>query len=946
MSSVEKETEYRKRILIVDDSPMNREILRGMLEERYDICEAENGQEAMQILEEERESFCLVLLDLHMPVMNGDQLLFLMREQGWLDRLPVIAISAENSPEAIQQMYELGAADYFTRPFDRNVVLCRVENTVELYEKISSNLRDVVDMLSAIFYRILKIDLTEDTYQTIRDGKGNRQKQLREIPSISRRMEEVARRGYIHEEDKESYRRFCKLKNLRARFAGGAHYISHQYRCIVEGEFRWVSMELLRSSEYRQEHQVVMMYVRDINDNHLKNMDAALKYSKDSDGVATLDVTGDLCTGSTGKMKMFQLKEQTRSLKNYVQQLSEKIPEKPKREEFSRIFSRQHLLECFELGQMVVTMECVIYSSEKKQCRLFRTTAEMIWNSFSEKVEATLYFNDVTEVYLEERIPQLIYQKKYENIAVVDLINKKIAISDSASENIADCIRHEYDYLTYVKHVMNTSVPKEEWETFQKSTDLNILQKELQERERYTFSFQRICAEGEKRLKNYTCMYLNKRLGIVVGYSEDITEMSGKDVLTGGFNRQGFITKAEKILKKCPDKTEYTILFFNIKNFKAVNELFGIENGDYILKKTYDMLAHSKLYPLLTARVEADHFACLIRKKDLDYEVLTDMSEKRFFKDGKSMSLSGKCGIFFVEEKPMRVSGMLNRARLAKRYITDEYVKPYMIYNDSMQSAYVDKAKISGELEKGIQDGHLKVYYQPIVDAQTEKIVSAEALIRWEHPQKGFLRPDIFIPALEENGHISELDLHVARHVREFRKNRRAAGKTVVPISVNLSWMDFYDEKIMEWIQKELSKNENQDEGERFEITETSYAAMGEDRYKVLETIRKAGARILLDDFGTGYSSFGMLQNYDFDILKIDMSFVRQIGKNKKTDSILHSIIHMAHSIGLKLVAEGAESKEQVGFLREHRCDYIQGYYFYKPLPETEFEEVLDEMEA
>ena len=262
-----------------------------------------------------------------------------------------------------------------------------------------------------------------------------------------------------------------------------------------------------------------------------------------------------------------------------MQQLSEKIPEKPKREEFSRIFSRQHLLECFELGQMVVTMECVIYSSEKKQCRLFRTTAEMIWNSFSEKVEATLYFNDVTEVYLEERIPQLIYQKKYENIAVVDLINKKIAISDSASENIADCIRHEYDYLTYVKHVMNTSVPKEEWETFQKSTDLNILQKELQERERYTFSFQRICAEGEKRLKNYTCMYLNKRLGIVVGYSEDITEMSGKDVLTGGFNRQGFITKAEKILKNCPNKTEYAILLKKKKNFKAVNELFGIENG-------------------------------------------------------------------------------------------------------------------------------------------------------------------------------------------------------------------------------------------------------------------------------------------------------------------------------------------------------------------------------
>ena len=203
--------------------------------------------------------------------------------------------------------------------------------------------------------------------------------------------------------------------------------------------------------------------------------------------------------------------------------------------------------------------------------------------------------------------------------------------------------------------------------------------------------------------------------------------------------------------------------------------------------------------------------------------------------------------------------------------------------------------------------------------------------------------PGQFIPALEKGGYISELDRYMIEKVTGCLDQRRAEKKRFVPVSVNLSWMDFYDENMLEWIVRGLKKNNPNEQKIRFEITETSLAAIGENHTRMLMHLKENGAEILLDDFGSGYSSFGMLQDYDFDILKMDISFVRNIGVNKKSESILRAIIDMAHQLEIRLVAEGAETEEQVAFLRANGCDYIQGYYYYKPMPENEFLQLLDE---
>lgn len=942
-----RESTDKLKILIVDDSELNRELLAGMLGDEYEIYQVENGKKAIDILEENREQFKLVLLDINMPVMDGYEVLSIMKRRKWLDKLPVIVISAEISGESVKKAYELGASDYFVRPFNVAIVLRRVRNMITLYDNISSNLKDAVTMLSTIFYRILKIDLEADSYEIIEQGNNDPLRELYQKESISACLKDVAEKGYIHEEDYKEYTEFCSLEHLKKIFLDGSQYASLQYRRVLEGQYRWVSMEIVRSTEYREDNQQVVMYIRDINDDYLKLLQIAMCHTLDSVGIVSANISQGICLSFAGRRDELECQSEE-SIDTYIQRVSEMIPMPESREHFCQMFSQQNMLKLFTEGTAALSMEAAFFYSEEQQPCVLRINVDMACNSFSREIEGVLHFTDVTVAYLIENVPQKIYQKDYENIIIIDAKREKMIKTDVLSSVISDYLKKEEAYEGYRSYSSHRAVVESERERFKKCVELSTIKEGLRKDKQYFFTIHETDKTGEVRLKRYSYIYIDERVDIIVGAREDITEFSEKDVLTGGYNRRGFIRITERLLNEVPDRTKYAVLFFNVKNFKAVNELFGVESGDVVLQNIFRTLTHSKLSPVITARVESDHFVCLVENKNLDFEELTSVCDNKFVKDGKCMNLIIRCGIFYVEEKPMKISGMIDRAKLAKRYITDEYVQPYMVYDHSMQVAYIDKAKLAGELQEGIAKEQFKVYYQPVIDTKTGKIASAEALIRWIHPDKGFISPALFIPALEENGHISELDFYVLKKVWQFINDRCENNKFVVPISVNLSWMDFYDEIMMEKILKEMDRfRENgREHMARFEITETSYAAIRENRSGILESLRIKNAKILLDDFGSGFSSFGMLQDYDFDILKIDMSFIRKIGENPKTKSIVHSIIGMAHEIGIKTVAEGVETEEQVSFLRQSGCDYIQGYYYSKPLPEEEFVEFLEKADA
>lgn len=410
-----------------------------------------------------------------------------------------------------------------------------------------------------------------------------------------------------------------------------------------------------------------------------------------------------------------------------------------------------------------------------------------------------------------------------------------------------------------------------------------------------------------------------------------------RDNITGGLSRSGFLHQVKEFLDGEVDRTEYEILFFNILNFKAINELFGIKNGDKVLRLFYQKLLDAAFQPLVVARIETDHFACFAKRQGDTYEYMDALCNQNIEQNGKLFQIHVHCGIFHIMDTDMSVSAMLDRARLAKINSEQEHKRCYDIYTKEMKNEYVTQAELAAEFAQALQNDEFQVYYQPIVHVDTGMVASAEALVRWIHPEKGVISPGVFIPALEQKGNISRLDGYMVEQVYCFQKKRQQSGHTLIPISVNLSGIDLYDCQIRDRITNIFESCEIEKQMLCFEITETSYIAMDQASLELIHHMRAHGIKLLVDDFGKGYSSLNLLNKGDFDVLKIDMEFVQQMEDDPKKQIILHSIIDMAQKLGLETIAEGVETKRQWDFLRECGCTYAQGYYFARPMPEAEF---------
>ena len=281
-------------------------------------------------------------------------------------------------------------------------------------------------------------------------------------------------------------------------------------------------------------------------------------------------------------------------------------------------------------------------------------------------------------------------------------------------------------------------------------------------------------------------------------------------------------------------------------------------------------------------------------------------------------------------------------AKIAKNKISNQYVQPYAIYQEDMRIEYEQKNRALLNLEKALEQEEFVVCYQPVVEGKTGQIVSAEALVRWNSSGEGPMIPSVFVPELEDSGYITKLDTYIDQTVRRFQEERYRKGKRMIPVAVNLSRMDLMNSRLMERICTELQETKVPKQYFRYEIIESAYTIIDKQGEEFLESLRREGVQIFLDDFGTGISTFETVRDYTFDALKIDMGFVKKIGKNPKSDAIVISIIDMAHRMGMKVVAEGIENKQQSEFLCNHGCDYLQGYYYYKPMSAEEFSKLLD----
>ncbi|WP_026653566.1 EAL domain-containing protein [Butyrivibrio proteoclasticus] len=539
----------------------------------------------------------------------------------------------------------------------------------------------------------------------------------------------------------------------------------------------------------------------------------------------------------------------------------------------------------------------------------------------------------------EQPVIKALMEDGYELVVSVNITNSVCEVyhlSDELSA-IFEGSRLQFNDICFK---LSQNVVDEERDIFLDNIRIPYILEELKEKGNYVRTLHVDTPEGQKAK--------NIRVREVPGYPDwllfvffDITTALDHDWLTDEYARTGFMKRAKLFIQELSDDEHYSLVYTNVKGFKAVNELFGDQSGDMVIFQTRDVL-RQYLKPVIMGRLESDHFVLITSDENLKDKTLKTMCNQVFKIESKEFNYEIRCGIYAIKNSSAEITQLLGGAKMAEKNIeAGSGNHLYAYYDDVMKEDYVKQRFLLSDLERGLSDNEFEPYYQPIVDAKTGEIASAEMLIRWRHKDFGMVAPGEFIPIIEAEGKISSLDNYIVSRGMELIARRMHKKQRIVPCAINLSRVDFYDSVFIESILERIKDLELDPTMIRFEVTESACAELETKAMDYLNEMRVQGIRILLDDYGSGMSSLSMLENFNFDIIKLDMGFVRKIGLNDKVESIIITTIGLAHMIGAKVTAEGVETEEQLKFLRDYDCDYIQGYYFYKPMPEAEFEKLL-----
>ena len=407
------------------------------------------------------------------------------------------------------------------------------------------------------------------------------------------------------------------------------------------------------------------------------------------------------------------------------------------------------------------------------------------------------------------------------------------------------------------------------------------------------------------------------------------------DEITGLYNRTYFFELAKELINK--KNEEMCIVTMDVSNFKIVNELYGMNVGDDLLKELANqLLSISKEYEMIPARFMADHYYMCMSKKDFE-KIDFPKSFKTFLED---MDIKVVYGVFIVEDgNSMPVNVMCDRAFVAAHDKAYKYVEYIHFYNDLEHKQIMLEQEIENQMEKALEERQFHIVVQPKYNPVLEKVVGGETLVRWQHPEKGMISPGVFIPVFEKNGFITQLDYYVWEETCKLLKKMKAEGVKTVPISINVSRAHFYGNELKQRLLGLIDKYDLNTTDIELEITESICGDAPDAIYEMIRELQELGFKIAMDDFGSGYSSLNMLKEMPLDIIKMDLKFLD--GDQEKGRKILKALIDMAHTLELKVVVEGVETLSQVEFLRQFEDCSLQGYYYSKPIVAEDFETLM-----
>ncbi|QGU94805.1 EAL domain-containing protein [Clostridium bovifaecis] len=428
---------------------------------------------------------------------------------------------------------------------------------------------------------------------------------------------------------------------------------------------------------------------------------------------------------------------------------------------------------------------------------------------------------------------------------------------------------------------------------------------------------------------------------------EKLYKMAYYDMVTGLPNRRFLLENLEKYIENKPSSEEFAILFLDLDKFKDVNDTFGHDAGDLLLKDTGEILKSYLEEEDIIARWAGDEFV-ILKKAIQGIEEIEDFCQRiigcfsnPWIIEEQDFYITTSIGIALCPRDGQNAKNLLKNADSAMYYAKVEGKNGYAFFDSGVNDKLLKKLKLESRLRSAVKNEEFMLMYQPQFDTKTKEIIGAEALIRWNHPQEGIINPDKFIPIAEESGVIVTIGEWVLRTAALQQKEWQSRGLPPLSVGVNLSAHQFQQKNLVFCIRNILEETGLPPHLLELEITEGTALRNISYTINILKQLMDMGVRIALDDFGTGYSSLNYLKQLPIHSLKIDRSFLEDIPTDSAQVSIAKTIIDLAHNLNLKVTAEGVENQSQFDFLKHQNCDLVQGYLLSKPISSEDFEKII-----
>lgn len=690
------------------------------------------------------------------------------------------------------------------------------------------------------------------------------------------------------------------------------------------------------------ENDLINTSISDIEEKHF-NILSKLDYSKDNViSSIYLNLSKNIYKVHKSDLSLFYPLKSEGNVDLLFNTIIDNIEYGTQKEEFINTFVVDSLINKInEKNDIVIAIPI---KTNEKNVTWHNLEMNIVKNPKNGDIEAAIFIENIDQEFRMKKSMERVFQTGFEMVAHIDSKTGLLSYLKAEDEEI-NVYGNVCDYESTFKKFIQENVLDEFIEECIETLKLSNIIDQINKKKTYscTFPFKQksgslnvICQwrfgylEGQNRVILITRSNLSRYVNDTV------------DSLTGLYNKNGFDIAVKKALNNTT--RQYQIIRFDFDGFKLVNDQLGFIGGNRFLrefahlsKKCFEDISSEIVY----ARFEADHFLMLSPVDGVSVEKVYFELDNILNSFVDISRLQVRIGVYRIFDTSIDTIVMCDNALLALRSIKGSFSNHISFYNQEIKNKVIEENFITSEMKASLDKDEFEVWFQPQIDHETKQIVGAEALVRWFHPDKGYISPGIFIPLFEKNDFVYELDKYVLEKSCEFIRKMIDDNEVVVPISVNISRFDLVKVDFFNTIINIVNKYQIPFNMLHLEITESAFIDIDGMITRIVNRLIDYGFKIAIDDFGSGYSSLSMLQSVPAHILKLDMSFFGKSENKQRNNIIVEAIIKMAQNINMNVIAEGVESIDEADNLLNCGCKYIQGYVYSKPLPVNDFKSFI-----